>query len=183
MPLPTNPPGEIPTDVCCDSFFEAAEALLESAYDSLAECLGDACRDVAHFVSVNEPTFTGDGNYISVWLRSMNPTAGPNGARGRAIMPRPRATYGFKLVETGYPTLESSGAGILPPFGDHVHAVARHSYSHMEKITRTLYNDFRSRTLPSGCQCGGAELGAIRPTIRSGGIAGWIWDLTLDVCW
>lgn len=183
MPLPTNPIGDIPTDVCCDSFFEVAETLLETAYDSLAECLGDACNDVAHFVSVNEPTYTGDGNYLAVWLKQMVPTAGPRSNGRSPVFPRPRSTYGFKLIETGYPTLESNGAAILPPDGQHIHAVARHSYSHMEKVTRTLYNEYRSRRLPSGCECGRAEIGNIRPSLRSGGTAGWLWELTLDVCW
>jgi hypothetical protein len=181
VPLPTDPPGDITSEVCCDGFYEVARALVDEAYEALADCIGEACKDVAHFVSVNEPTFTGDGNYIAVWLARMEPTRGPNG--GAAIMPRPRATYGFKLIETGYPTLESTAAGIRPPFGDHVDAVSKHSYSHIERVIKTVFMAFRSRELPNGCACGRPQIGNIRPAQRSGGLAGWLWEMTLDVCW
>lgn len=182
MPLPTESTGDISLEVCCDSFYEVAEALLDSAYEALADCLGDACKDVAHFVSVNEPTYTNDGNYIAVWLVNLEPTRGPRGTTG-SFMPRPRAKFGFKLMETGYPTLESTAAKITVPDGERIHAIAKHSYSHIEKVIRSVYDDFRSRTLPSGCVCGGAVMGQLRPTARSGGLVGWVWDITLDVCW
>jgi phage tail protein X len=181
VPLPTDPPGDITTEVCCDGFYEVAKALVDEAYAALADCLGAQCKDVAHFVSVNEPTYTNDGNYIAVWLAAMQPAAG--GPGGISLMPRPRATFGFKLIETGYPTLESTAASIMPPDGDHIDIISKHSYSHIERIIRQVYMSFRSRTLPSGCECGRPQMGRQRPAARSGGLAGWLWELSLDICW
>lgn len=181
MPLPNVPTCDISDEVCCESTFTVAEALLDDAYAALsAACLPEGCGTLSKFVSVGEPSYTDEGEYLAVWLMQLG--TAPGGRGGVHVMPRPRAQFGFKLIEKGYPTLEA-GAVISAPDSERIHAIARHSYSHGEKVLRYIYDRFRERTLPDKRFVTFQSMGTLVPLARTSGQVGWKFDITLDIEW
>ena len=175
MPLPTLETCDIPTDACCTRLYDVANDLLTVAHDALVDCLGDTCGPIPKYVSTGEPSYTDDGDYIAAWLSGFSVVPG-----GRnALIQRPQATYSFKLVESGWPTLESSNVAITVPDADRMHVLSVHSYSHIEKILRAQ----TSTTAVSGTVCHGVRMNNLTTLRRSSGLIGWQWSLTADVEW
>lgn len=144
--------------------------------DALNACLGTQCEPVPAYVTVSEPTYTDQGNYLGVWLQSVDRRIS---TRAPAF-PRPRATYGVKLIETGWPTLEASAASITAPEAERMHALAEHSYAHAESILRAVYGAIASREFSS---CNPGEIGSLRPQLRTGGLVGWQFAVVFDPEW
>jgi hypothetical protein len=130
------------------------------------------------FVSHGEPSFTNGGDYVAAWLVSMTPATGtPNRSPS---LPRPRATFGIKIMESGYPTLTAE-PDITVPDVERIHILSMHSLSHAERAARAVYTAARQGRL--GVQGGYLSIDQLRPTPRTGGLVGWTFGVTVDLEW
>lgn len=180
--LPSEPTCDITDEVCCDSFFELADALLEVVHTAMLDCYDGEC-EIASFVSVGEPVFTAGGDYVSVWVSSVDWTGLPDGRGGTAHRSRPRVTFGVKVMESGWPTLETAGGPIQVPEPDRMHLLAKHSMAHIELVVRRVNTSVRDHSweLTYGSTYQG--LGPVRPTQRTSGLVGWTFTVTMEVEW
>jgi hypothetical protein len=178
VPLP-DATCAVPTDVCCTSIFDVAETIAIVAYDAVAECLdAEDCTRLGWYVSVNEPSYA-KGDYVGVWLQSMIPRPGTGTTRAN-FLPRPQATFGVKLIESGWPTITGNDEVGRVPSIEVMHAIAKHSYGHAERMLRAVYDNYRARDGISQA-CGFQSIGALRPTTRDANLCGWSFDLSLEI--
>lgn len=177
MPLPTLETCDIPTDACCRTFYDVADELLTAAHDALVDCVGDTCENFPKYVSTGEPSFTDEGEYLAVWIQGMSLAPGARGNAARPSFQRPVVTYGFKLVEKGWPTLESGNVTLMVPDAERMHALSLHAYSHIERIIRAQLQT----SAVSGTACQGVRLATLNTLPRTSGLIGWQWALTAEM--
>jgi hypothetical protein len=179
--LPAGETCDIPEDVDCDSFWTLAEAILDIAHQAVVDGQTEQC-EIEKFVSVAEPVYGTAANYVSVWLQSVTWAPAPT-STSKLIMPRPRAQFGIKAMETGWPIAETTGGPVALPDPARMHALAKHSMSHMEMMVRRVNNALRAHTFESEHGAVWQSMGAVNHTPRSGGAVGWIFSVTLEAQW
>lgn len=180
--LPAVDTCDIPDDVDCDTLWTLAEAILDIVHEALVAGQTDQC-DIDKFVSIAEPVFGSDGNYASVWLRDVAWSQPAGGAGARMLLPRPRPQYGIKIMETGWPIIAATGGPVQLPEPARMHALAKHSMSHMEMVVRRVNNALRAHTFAAEYGTTFQSIGSVRHTPRQGGTVGWIFDVTLEAQW
>lgn len=169
-PLPT---------LCCDNLVVAAQALLDVAYDGLADCLDpEACKQVQQIVAAAEPHFASH-EYLAVWPDSVTwpPLTRTNTDK---MMTRqvPTVTFAVKFVEGNYPTIMEVPGNIVEPLPGAVDWAGRISLAHAEQVYRSVIGDLQADNA-----CGTLRaIGQLR-SVTGGGLIGWRFDVTLDIKW
>lgn len=175
MPLPFGP-CDIPLDVCCTSLFDVAEHVLDIVLPAVNDCLTPSeCSDtpmIAGYVSMGTQIQDPVADYVVVSLQTISTSPGSRDAVGRMQLPMYRATYQVRLLETGWPTAESSGEEIWVPSPEQVHDISRHAYAHGERMFRALADALVRKTLGPGA-CTFTAIGQLFPIEPSGGTVGW----------
>lgn len=171
-------PSEIP---CCTTVFDDANLILDAAWDALVLCAGeDACAPIVRFVSAAEPHLAVP-DYLCVYLASTNvplPRNQPSQAKGLMVQ-QPSMTYSVKLIEGGFPTLESEGTEIDEPDPAAIEFASRHFLGHVESVYRGVFNFFCTKA-NVGRLKSYTDLRSLGP---SGGKIGAQFGLTIETLW
>jgi hypothetical protein len=173
--LPNWQCDEIPCDTPCSLYNNVVSDVVSVAYRALcAELPEEACQGIYGYVTVGEPVHP-LGNYIGGWVQGVTPYNPRNSqAAALQIIPRALVAVGVKLMETGWPTLGVPDPDSVPSF-EAVNAMAMHSNSHAERITRALWNAVATRSIGDTSACQFEGMGGMSPVPPSGGLVGWTW--------
>jgi hypothetical protein len=162
---------------CCEDLYTIAGEILDAAWGALVACAGaDCCAPIYHFVAVAEPHLMVQ-DYLTVWMDTMQRL--PNQAQQMRTLQfgSTQGTYNIKLMESGYPTLETVGTQIHEPTTDALNFAARHSLAHGEAVYRGVLEHVERYTT-----CGSLKsFGDLAPIGPSGGSVGWGFSVTIEL--
>ena len=181
MPLPVATcADEVPTDACCTTLFDVANRLRSVVTAALCECFEGGCadREFRSFVSVGPQIEDPLGDCLIVHMPRITVSALSNTAQG-ALLPVAVhvADFEIRLLETGWPMIEINDAEemIYIPDSEFVNAMARHVYSHGERMYRAIVDGIQHNTLFTMATSDVAKirLADFTPIQPSGELAGW----------
>lgn len=173
--------ADVPADACCSTFFDVADRVRSVAFNALVSCQDPSCADrefrsyVTHGPQVQDPL----GDSLVANLVSVAASTGSREASDRLL---PVGLFvgriNLHLFETGWPQIEANDAQrtLYVPDSDLVHAMARHSYAHGEKMYRAIVDGIQKRTLftlPANSHIGQVDLSDLVPMEPGGPIVGW----------
>ena len=162
---------------CCEDLFTIASEIMEAAWGALLVCAGaDCCAPMYRFVAVAEPHLMSQ-DYLAVWLGRMQRL--PNRAQQMRTLQfgSTQGTFNIKLMESGYPTLETVGTEIHEPTTEAINFASRHSLAHAEAVYRGVL-DYAAAYMSCGQLKGFEDLFPIPP---AGGSVGWGFNLTVEL--
>lgn len=142
LPLAANA-ADIPTDVCCTTFWEMGERIRSVAFAAVCACIEPDCTHPNMRSWQTEGTRTLDvmgDSLVVTFVRA----AGRGDTRTRVGNMRPnpvtRAEFRVELRENGWPMIREHSAteSIKLPDYQVVNAVAKHARGHAEKMWRAL---------------------------------------------
>lgn len=181
--------ADVPVDVCCSTFFDVADRIRCVAFNALVACDDTTCADrefrsyVTHGTQVQEAL----GDSLVVNVVRVSPTGR---SRDNNTMLLPVGVWmgrvDVHLFENGWPQGETYDAArmITAPDSDMVHAIARHSYGHGEKMYRALIDGIQRRTLftlPANAHIGKIDISDLIPKEPTGPVVGWQCSLAVQM--
>lgn len=189
MPLPVATcAAEVPTDTCCHTLYDIANRLRCVVTDALCECFEGGCadRDFRSFVSVGPQIEDPQGDSLIVHMQRIGLTSlsstPQNALLGVAVHV---AEFEIRLLETGWPTIELNDLEQIISVPDHeyVNTMARHVYSHGERMYRAVVDGIQHNTLFTLATSDVAKirLSDFTPIQPSGELAGWTMTLQIEV--
>lgn len=170
---------EIPTDVCCTTLYDFSVELLDRVLADLNACSysGDCYQELRGYVTVGGFPEDPLCDTLIVTATGIRPFVAPTGS----LLPFgvTRCSFLVRLSESGFPMPYVEGEVIYAPDPDLVHEIARHAYSHGERMFRSIVNHLAG---PSRIgSCAKATMDAFTPIDPSGGCVGWQASLSVDV--
>lgn len=180
-----------PVTTCCDTLFSIVEPLVDAAANAVEDCLGAALcpTPFPRYVSHNEPA-TVVPDYVAGWVADIRPMPGSraaNPAVKQIFRPRLLVSCAVRLVETGYPNLETSGTAITLPAVADLHYASEHSYSHAQRALAAMLAVTVDPQVCLACGCDSITLVSMRPDGPLGGAPGLGtqvgWEWRFDATW
>lgn len=190
MPLPIDAcAANVPTQVCCSSIFDVADRIRCVAYEAVQCCIDVSCVDqefrsyVSLGPSIPEPL----GDALVVHLLSMSPSSrsrSPTGVLNRVSLQE--AQLEIFLTENGWPTPETDELGevVYVPDAALINRIARHTYSHAERMFRAVLNSVQKGLmfpLPANAHIGRVDVGNLQPVQPAAFTAGWTIPVTVQM--
>jgi hypothetical protein len=165
--------------VCCDSLYTQATTILTLAWDAYQACASDTCcAPMERMVAHAEPHLATQ-DYLAVWVSDISMPPLTFGQTKRLNVTQPRVTFNVKLVESNYPTLDSSFTEVYEPLAAEVDFAARYSLAHAEAVYRHVVSALISENI-----CGTlASINALRPLDPLGGLCAWTFSVTTETAW
>ncbi len=162
--LPTADCATLP-DPCCANWWDLSKLILAHIKGLMEECFGDDCTTtpvVFRLAHAAPPIPSGDT--FDLWLPSVGVTAGSitPGGMFKPIIGR-TMTFGFKLCESGYPTISAGGL----PDAAAVDFVTPYLLGRGEALWKAIV------AIPSIAGCSGVRITDFRQTVPEAGLAGW----------
>ena len=179
MALPEYCADDVVDPPCCDSLYLTAQDLLIIAWNAFSACATpDECAPMERLVAVTEPHIATQ-DYIAVYIVDSTLPLLLTGRTKMLNVTMPRVTYGIKLVESGYPTLEAALTEVYEPTAAQFNWAAWHSMAHAEAIYRTMIS-----TLVADNDCGElTAVNSLRPLDPTGGLVGWTFSVQIEAPW
>lgn len=182
MPLPVGScADDISTDVCCSSVFDVADRLRCIATEAVECCFDASCADrpFRSYVSVGPSIPEPLGDALIVHLPSLEPSTNSRSNAGTLLGVAVHVgRFDIELRENGWPmplTNEFSEV-IQIPDSTMINAIARHAYSHGEKMYRAVVNALQMKTMfpildfPN---VGKVDIAGLRPIQPAAFAVGW----------
>lgn len=190
MPLPIDAcAANVPTQVCCSSFFDVADRLRCVAFDAVNCCIDPSCGDqeFRSYVSLGPSIPEPIGDALVVHLLSSSPSTnsrGPTGILNRVALQE--AHFEIFLTENGWPTPETDELGevVMVPSSELINGVARHSYAHGERMYRAVLNSAQKGELfplPANAHIARVDIGNLEPVQPAAFTAGWTIPVTVQM--
>lgn len=163
MPIPPLNSDQ-PAAVCCERWFRFAEDLVNVAGPAVADCLGPNCAGFRWYVSHGEPI--GPGDYLAVWLASIDLIPSATGAITQwGAMPY-RYTFGAAVCLDGYPGIRYANGGAIstvPSPAEYMHA-SYFTYGVGERMWRAIANEaVKGKASTVFGQCANVAVGQLIP--------------------
>jgi hypothetical protein len=168
-------PGCACTDpACCSTWFDKVESYLDIAHTAVEECsTSGCCGQYLKLITVAEPHYV--QSYVGAWLVEsliVQPRQGGGNPKLLGFLP-PKMTIGFKVMDAGWPSLETIGQAITVPAPEDLTASSRHSYAHAQSMLHAVVGAARG--------CGELQgIGGVRPSGPSGGLVGWTFTMQVQ---
>lgn len=195
MPMPSaGCAADIPSDVCCDSFYLIGERIRTVAFGGVCGCTQASCGD-RQFTSYSvegEPYAILGETLTCTFLSAEITAAQRNGAGNVTPLPVTRLTYRLELRENGWPlpaTAHMSTQTLVQADWRVIHALAAHARSHGEKMWRAVAHAaattkvderlFRPSLHPFVMERG-VGIGRMTPLANTGPQCGYRMDVTVD---
>lgn len=194
MPLPTADCAEnIPSTVCCDTFWLVGERIRSVAATAVLACMEEKCDETfttwqTHGSRIEWPH---GESLIVTFVRATPKVSSRQTAGPLAPLVVTRAEYLVELRENGWPTISADPTQTIhTPEWERYNALAKHASAHGEKMWRALVNAASTTTPtkrmfhPSTNQHvleKGVLVGDITPLDRPGPQAGYRVTVTVDM--
>lgn len=146
MPLPlASCPENVPSNVCCDTFWLMGERIRTVALDAVCSCIDPTCQgqEIESWSTEGDRSGAVRGDSLIVSFVGAGLRTDSRGRQGNVSpITVTRATFRVELNEVGWPMVREHAAAqsILLPDPQLVHAIAKHARGHAEKMWRALLN-------------------------------------------
>lgn len=183
MPLPLAAcADDVPTDVCCTSIYDIADRIRQIVCSAVESCLHSSCADrcFESYCSIgpNVPEPLGDA--LIVHMPRMQPSFGSRSNTGNTTLgvSLQHAEFEIFLTENGWPVARTDELGNVIEVPDRglINAIARHAYSHGERMYRAILDAYQRHTLFHPLlypHIHKVEIGGLRPRQPAAFTVGW----------
>jgi hypothetical protein len=119
---------------------------------------------------------------LTVSILGVGPSL-PSSPQGHVVqLPLVRSRFLIRLIESGWPTVQTSGTTILTPQPADQNEAGRQWLAHGELLYRTILGArARHQLLPGNLRTTPIGLGDLTPVRPLGGLAGWTVELVVDL--
>lgn len=194
MPLPYAPcPDDVPSDVCCNSFWLLGERIRTVALAGLVSCVDESCADRefrcwSQIGPVLDPL--GESLVVSYKGSALRSDSRRSNSSVSPLIVT-RSEFSVELRETGWPThhVDPSIDSILAADWEMIHALTPHAMSHAEKIWRTVVgaaattvqaDQLFPQTSNPHIRQRGVVIGGLTPLSRFADQIGFGFDVSID---
>lgn len=191
VPLPLQTcADDVPTDVCCTSIFDVADRLRAIACTAVESCIHPSCNDrcFESYCSIGPSVPEPLGDALIVHMPDMTPSPGSRSNTGNTLLgvSLQHARFDIFLTENGWPTAETDELGNVIEVPDRglINAIARHAYSHGERMYRAVLDSYQKHVLfpPTFFPyIHKADISGLRPVQPAAFTVGWTISVTVQM--
>lgn len=170
------------TELCCIDLHTIATHILTLIGDALDGCLENThCSPIGRYVTAGDGD-DGIPDALTVSMVDVAPS-NPSSPQGHLVrLPLVQSRFQVRLIESGWPVVQTSGQTIVPPQPAAQNEAARQWLAHGELIYRTILAARSGhRLLPGNLRTTPVGLGPLTPIRPKGGLAGWTVALAVDI--
>lgn len=170
------------TELCCIDLHTIATHILTLVGDALDGCLSTTdCAPIQRYVTAGAGD-DGVPDSLTVSILGVGPSL-PSSPQGHVVqLPLVRSRFLIRLIESGWPTVQTSGTTILTPQPADQNEAGRQWLAHGELLYRTILGArARHQLLPGNLRTTPIGLGDLTPVRPLGGLAGWTVELVVDL--
>jgi hypothetical protein len=153
VPLPIDACAHnVPTQVCCSGIWDVAERIRCIAYDAVVCCIDPSCADqeFRSYVSIGTDVPEPLGDALVVTMVDASPSTASRSPTGMLLgASLQEVRFEAYLTENGWPMpiADEVGEVIEVPDSWLINAVARHAYSHGERMYRAILDSVQRKEM------------------------------------